>query len=64
MWIKGLRYLATEIDSERLKINGFYSDWTIADFPYHTVFYGIVMIYPYLPGLIPVCSKGFPHLSV
>ena len=37
--IKGLRYLATEIDSERLKIN----DFLLYAFM-------IVMIYPYLPG--------------
>lgn len=30
--IKGLRYLATEIDSEKVKINGFYSDWTMPTF--------------------------------
>ncbi|MDE6800790.1 mechanosensitive ion channel family protein [uncultured Phocaeicola sp.] len=51
--IKGLRYLATEIDSGRLKINGFYSDWAMPTF--HIVrfllyAFMIAMIYPYLPG--------------
>ena len=62
--IKGLRYLATEIDSERLKINGFYSDWTMPTF--HIIrfllyAFMIVMIYPYLPG---ADSGAFQGISV
>lgn len=51
--IKGLRYLASEIDSERLKISGFYADWAMPTF--HIIrfllyAFMIAMIYPYLPG--------------
>lgn len=51
--IKGIRYLATEIDAGRLKINGFYSDWAMPT--YHIIrfllyAFMIAMIYPYLPG--------------
>ncbi len=51
--IKGLRYVAKEIESGKLKISGFYPDWA------HTTFniirfllyaFMIAMIYPYLPG--------------
>ncbi len=51
--IKGVRYLAMEVDSGRLKINGFYPDWAMPTF--HIVqfllyAFMIAMIYPYLPG--------------
>lgn len=51
--IKGVRYLAIEVDSGRLKINGFYSDWAMPTF--HIVqfllyAFMIAMVYPYLPG--------------
>ncbi|MEG1562359.1 MAG: mechanosensitive ion channel family protein [Bacteroides sp.] len=51
--IKGLAYLAREIEEEKLKITGFYSDW--AQPTYHIVrfllyAFMIAMIYPYLPG--------------
>lgn len=51
--IRGLHYLAMEIESERLKINGFYADWAIPT--YHIcrfLLYAfmLAMIYPYLPG--------------
>lgn len=51
--IKGLRYLATEVDSGRLKISGFYNDWAMPTF--HIIrfllyAFMIAMIYPYLPG--------------
>lgn len=51
--IKGVRYLAMEVDSGRLKINGFYSDWAMPTF--HIVqfllyAFMIAMVYPYLPG--------------
>ena len=46
-------YLASEIQSERLKIGGFYADWAMPTF--HIVrfllyAFMIAMIYPYLPG--------------
>lgn len=51
--VKGIRYLATEIDAGRLKITGFYSDWAMPT--YHIIrfllyAFMIAMIYPYLPG--------------
>ena len=48
-----VHYLANEVKSERLKINGFYSDW--AEPTFHIIrfllyAFMIAMIYPYLPG--------------
>lgn len=47
------RYLAGEVQSERLKLRGFYPDWAIPT--YHIIrfllyAFMIAMIYPYLPG--------------
>lgn len=51
--IKGVKYLADEIESGKLKISGFYPDWAHPTF--HIVrfllyAFMIAMIYPYLPG--------------
>lgn len=51
--VRFVHYLANEIQSERLKIGGFYPDWAIPTF--HIVrfllyAFMIAMIYPYLPG--------------
>ena len=51
--VRLVRYLATEIQAERLKIGSFYADWAIPT--YHIVrfllyAFMIAMIYPYLPG--------------
>ena len=51
--VRLVRYLANEVQSERLKIRGFYPDWAIPTF--HIVrfllyAFMIAMIYPYLPG--------------
>lgn len=51
--VRLMHYLANEVQSERLKINGFYSDWAIPTF--HIIrfllyAFMIAMIYPYLPG--------------
>lgn len=51
--VKLMRYLANEVQSERLKIGGFYADWAIPTF--HIIrfllyAFMIAMIYPYLPG--------------
>ena len=51
--VRLIRYLASEIQSERLKIGGFYADWAMPTF--HIVrfllyAFMIAMIYPYLPG--------------
>lgn len=51
--VKLMRYLANEVQSERLKIGGFYADWAIPTF--HIIrfllyAFMIAMVYPYLPG--------------
>ncbi len=51
--VKLVRYLANEIQSERLKIGGFYADWAIPSFHiarFMLYAFMIAMIYPYLPG--------------
>ncbi len=51
--IKGLRYIAGEIETEKLKINGFYPDWAQPTFNivrFLLYAFMIAMIYPYLPG--------------
>ena len=51
--VRLVHYLAKEVDSGRLKIGGFYSDWALPT--YHIArfllyAFMIAMIYPYLPG--------------
>lgn len=51
--IRLVHYLACEIESERLKISGFYPDWAMPT--YHIArfllyAFMIAMVYPYLPG--------------
>lgn len=51
--VRFVRYLATEVQSERLKLNGFYPDWAMPT--YHIIrfllyAFMIAMVYPYLPG--------------
>lgn len=51
--VRLVHYLANEIQSERLKIGGFYADWAVPTF--HIIrfllyAFMIAMIYPYLPG--------------
>lgn len=59
--VKGLRYLATEVESGHLKIHGFYPDWAM---PTYHIFrfllyaFMIAMIYPYLPGANSDIFKG------
>jgi small-conductance mechanosensitive channel len=51
--VKGLAYLANEIQSERLKIAGFYPDWAHPSYQivrFLLYAFMIAMIYPYLPG--------------
>lgn len=62
--IKGLSYLASEVESGNLKITGFYADWAAPTF--HLVrfmlyAFTIAMIYPYLPGSK---SGAFQGISV
>lgn len=51
--VKLVHYLANEVQSERLKISGFYADWALPTF--HIIrfllyAFMVAMIYPYLPG--------------
>ncbi|MDE6268875.1 MAG: mechanosensitive ion channel family protein [Muribaculaceae bacterium] len=51
--IKGIRYIAGEIENEKLKISGFYPDWARPTFNivrFLLYAFMIAMIYPYLPG--------------
>ncbi len=51
--IKGIQYIATEIENEKLKITGFYPDWAQPTFNiirFLLYAFMIAMIYPYLPG--------------
>ncbi len=51
--IKGIHYIATEIENEKLKISGFYPDWAQPTFNiirFLLYAFMIAMIYPYLPG--------------
>lgn len=51
--IRGLHYIAGEIEHEKLKINGFYPDWAQPSFNiirFLLYAFMIAMIYPYLPG--------------
>lgn len=51
--IKGLKYLAAEIESGKLHITGFYPDWAQPTFnivKFLLYAFMIAMIYPYLPG--------------
>lgn len=51
--IKGIQYIADEIESENLKITGFYPDWAQPTFNivrFLMYAFMIAMIYPFLPG--------------
>lgn len=51
--VKGIQYLANEISSGKLRINGFYPDWAQTSFQiirFLLYVFMIAMIYPYLPG--------------
>lgn len=51
--IKGIKYIADEIESEKLKISGFYPDWAQPTFNivrFLLYAFMIAMVYPYLPG--------------
>ncbi|MCH5220213.1 MAG: mechanosensitive ion channel family protein [Muribaculaceae bacterium] len=51
--VKLIHYLSKEIESERLKINGFYPDWarpTYNIIRFLLYAFMVAMIYPYLPG--------------
>lgn len=51
--VKFIQYISNEIESERLKITGFYPDWAQPTFNiirFLLYVFMIAMIYPYLPG--------------
>lgn len=51
--VKGFNYLSREIESENLKISGFYPEWALPTFNiirFMLYAFMIAMIYPYLPG--------------
>lgn len=51
--IKGIQYITDEIESEKLKITGFYPDWAQPTFNiirFLMYAFMVAMIYPYLPG--------------
>ncbi|MEG0462275.1 mechanosensitive ion channel family protein [Bacteroides sp.] len=51
--VRGLRYLAAEIESGRLKIHGFYPDWAVPTYHicrFMLYAFMLAMVYPYLPG--------------
>ncbi|MDE6279393.1 MAG: mechanosensitive ion channel family protein [Paramuribaculum sp.] len=51
--IKGIEYIAKEIENEKLKISGFYPDWAKPTFNiirFLLYAFMIAMIYPFLPG--------------
>lgn len=62
--IRGIKFLMNEIQSQRLKINGFYPDWaqpTYHIFRFLLYAFMVAMIYPYLPGSD---SRVFQGISV
>lgn len=51
--VKGIHYIANEVENEKLKIGGFYPDWAQPTFNiirFLLYAFMIAMIYPYLPG--------------
>ena len=59
--VKGLRYISLEIESGKLKINGFYPDWAQPTFNiirFLLYAFMIAMIYQYLPGSQSDVFKG------
>lgn len=62
--LRFIKYLFSEIASERLKLAGFYPDWAMPTFQIVRVFligFALVMIFPYLPGN---SSPAFQGVSI
>ena len=60
-FIRFIRYIFTEIDSEKLKISGFHPDWAMPTFSivkFLLYAFMFVMIFPYLPGSDSGIFKG------
>lgn len=59
--IRFIKYIFSEIESEKLKISGFYSDWAMPTFSIIKLLlyaFMIVLIFPYLPGSDSAIFKG------
>src|SRR5699024_3979893 len=51
--VRFVKYLASEVEEERLNISGFYSDWAQPTFQiirFLLYAFMVAMVYPYLPG--------------
>lgn len=51
--LKGISYLSTEIETENLKIPGFYPDWAKPTYNIMRVLviaFAVIVVFPYLPG--------------
>ena len=60
-FIRFVRYIFSEIDSEKLKIGGFHADWAMPTFSivkFLLYAFMFVMIFPYLPGSDSGIFKG------
>lgn len=58
---KAIRFLAQEVENERLKINGFYPDWAKPTYNIVKILlnaFMLVMIWPYIPGSDLAIFKG------
>jgi len=59
--VKGVRYITREIETEKLKLSGFYPDWAKPTFNiirFLLYAFMIALIYPYLPGSQTDVFKG------
>ncbi len=60
-FIRFIKYLFTEIETERLKISGFHADWAMPTFSivrFLLFAFMFVLIFPYLPGSDSEVFKG------
>ena len=60
-FIRLVKYIFSEIDTEKLKISGFYNDWAMPTFSIVRLFlyaFMLVLIFPYLPGSDSDIFKG------
>lgn len=59
--VRLVRYFFKEIESEKLKINGFHADWALPTFTIVRILlyaFAFIMIFPYLPGSDSPVFKG------
>lgn len=59
--LKGIKYLTSEIENESLKIPGFYPDWAQPTYNIVRILviaFGIIVIFPYLPGSDSAVFQG------